>query len=187
MITFTPFSQAYSAIRSLASWFTSSCKRMYSLSRINSFTEFVSFSVIVPQAPDTMAISFWLVFSSTRISAIPVLSSSLMKTCSFVIPSSSMVCKAISPKLSFPIFVTIVTSAPALWAAAPWLKPFPPGPILNIGPFTVSPGTGRCGILAIRSTTKLPNTTTLPAISQPPVPVCWYKDQNLDNSNFFTR
>ena len=62
--------------------------------------------------------------------------------------------------VSVPIFVIITTSAPALCAATHWLNPFPPGPILNIEPFTVSPGTGRCGDLAIRSTTKLPNTAT---------------------------
>ena len=54
----------------------------------------------------------------------------------------------------------MVTSAPALWAATPWLNPLPPGPILNTVPFTVSPAAGRCGVLPIKSTTKLPNTVT---------------------------
>ena len=115
---------------------------------------------MVLHAPGTIIISFWLEFSSTRISAIPVSVSLVMKMLSFGMFNSVMVSSITFANVSVPIFVIITTSAPALCAATHWLNPFPPGPILNIEPFTVSPGTGRCGDLAIRSTTKLPNTAT---------------------------
>ena len=118
-ITFTPFLQAISTIRSTEDTFVSSWVSRYSAPSRRSSRESTSASVMVLQAPKITTISFWLLFSSTIMRAHPVSVSSEYKTLSFFIPSSVIVFNAISAKESRPSFVTIVTSAPALCAATP--------------------------------------------------------------------
>ena len=72
---------------------------------------------------------FWLVFSSTTTSAVPVAKSFERNTWSWGMPSSSMRSRGTRESWSVPILVTIRTSAPTLCAATHWLNPLPPGPI----------------------------------------------------------
>merc|ERR1711971_1538777 len=112
---------------------------------------FASCSPNLALAPCTITIIFSPVEASTRMVAMPVLTSSSTPRCFMFTFCCTRFALYAFPCSSPPTFATMVVAAPSLAAITHWFAPFPPKPIRNSDPKMVSPGLGNLSLTATRS------------------------------------
>ena len=137
---------------------------------MSSTAAFASCSPNLALAPGTITIMFSPVEASTRMVAMPVLTSSSTPRCLMFTFCSTRFALYASPCSSPPTlirkdfpkilgyqstFATMVVAAPSLAAITHWFAPFPPKPIRNSDPNIVSPGLRRRWMVALALPWKL--------------------------------
>ena len=134
---------------------SSSCTSRRSLAAISCRSASLN-DVTEPFAPGTTTIRF-APPDSTTMFAEPV-SRSTVRRCVASTPAATSASRSMAPIASAPTAPTKLTAPPRRAAAIAWFAPFPPGPVVERMPETVSPRSGARSTNATRSALQLPTT-----------------------------